>query len=126
MRLCDKIRLARRESGFSQEKLAKALNCSRGLIAQYESGETKPPLKKLQALAELVNKPLAWLLDEQPAVIPATQADILALGDKFSEIGERLSAIMRECAEQLREIRKELNGRDKRNRTETHIYPHPL
>jgi transcriptional regulator with XRE-family HTH domain len=66
--LAAKIKQARLSANLTQAQLAEKLNLSRGAVTQWESmtDETRstPTLKALQRLAQIVDVPLEWLMDE--------------------------------------------------------------
>jgi transcriptional regulator with XRE-family HTH domain len=58
------MRQARTEAGYSQQDLAKVLDCSTGRIAGYEFGRTDIPLLELEKLANYLDVPLSYFLDQ--------------------------------------------------------------
>ena len=58
------LREAREQKGKSQKELAQVMDCSPGLVGQYESGHRPIPLTQLEALAEELGLPLSHFLDE--------------------------------------------------------------
>lgn len=60
-----RIKIARKEINFSQEKLANKLNTVHSVISAYESGKTKVPTLFLIEIAKLTNKSLNWFLNKQ-------------------------------------------------------------
>lgn len=58
------LRQARMEAGHSQKDLAKLLDCPSGRIANYEFGRTDIPLHELEQLAEYLEVPLSYFLDQ--------------------------------------------------------------
>jgi transcriptional regulator with XRE-family HTH domain len=59
------LRQARLDAGKSQKQCAEALSCSAGRISQYERGQRGIPLPELEALADFLDVPIAYFLDEQ-------------------------------------------------------------
>lgn len=58
------LRQARMEAGYSQKDLAKVLECPSSRIANYEFGRTDIPLSDLENLANYLDVPLAYFLDQ--------------------------------------------------------------
>jgi transcriptional regulator with XRE-family HTH domain len=58
------LRQARMEAGYSQKDLAKILECPSSRIASYEFGRTDIPLSDLENLANYLDVPLAYFLDQ--------------------------------------------------------------
>jgi len=58
------LRQARMEAGHSQKDLAKILECPSSRIASYEFGRTDVPLSELEKLANYLDVPLAYFLDQ--------------------------------------------------------------
>lgn len=64
MALPDRLKEARRRKGLSQELVAEHLEVSRQAVTKWESGQSRPNARNLQALAELYGIPVEELLDE--------------------------------------------------------------
>jgi transcriptional regulator with XRE-family HTH domain len=58
------LRQARMEAGHTQKDLAKVLDCPSGRIASYEFGRTDIPLLELEMLANFLETPLSYFLDQ--------------------------------------------------------------
>lgn len=70
MSFADRLKMSRKEKGYSQEALAEALEVSRQSITKWETGAAFPELKKLLQLSVVLDKDLDWLLcDERNAMI---------------------------------------------------------
>lgn len=59
------LRQARTEEGRTKKELAVALGCSVRRITTYEYGERPIPLAELELLAQAVERPLEYFLDEE-------------------------------------------------------------
>ena len=59
-----KIREARIEMGWSQQKLASETNMSNKTISAYELGTLGANLKALRSIAKAVGKPITFFTDE--------------------------------------------------------------
>jgi transcriptional regulator with XRE-family HTH domain len=59
------LRQVRLDAGKSQKQCAEALSCSAGRISQYERGQRDIPLPELEALADFLDVPITYFLDEQ-------------------------------------------------------------
>lgn len=62
MELNERILKARTDAKMTQQELADAVEKTRGAVAQWESGETKPRPKTLEDIAKATRTPLNWLL----------------------------------------------------------------
>lgn len=58
------LRQARVEAGHSQKDLARILDCPSGRITSYEFGRTDIPLLELERLADFLELPLSYFLDQ--------------------------------------------------------------
>jgi len=59
------LRQARLEASISQKELAEVLGCSTRRVSVYEYGERPIPLAELELLAQHLNLPLEYFLDNQ-------------------------------------------------------------
>lgn len=59
------LQQARTEEGRTKKELANALGCSTRRISAYEYGERPIPLPELELLAQVVERPLEYFLDEE-------------------------------------------------------------
>lgn len=65
-----KIQLAREEKGLSQEQMARAMGCSQSALSNYEKGKRRLYLSQLEALAEILDKPLEYFVESMSAKGP--------------------------------------------------------
>jgi len=61
MELKDRILVAREAAGLTQQELADATGKTRGAVAQWESGKTRPRHNVLVAIAEATQRDIAWI-----------------------------------------------------------------
>jgi transcriptional regulator with XRE-family HTH domain len=59
------LRQARLEAGKSQKELAQLLGCSSSRISSYEYGQRPVPLMELEVLADALDRPLEYFLDQR-------------------------------------------------------------
>ncbi len=59
------LRQARLDADITQKELAQVLGCSPARISSYEYGERPIPLAELEVLAEVLERPLEYFLDER-------------------------------------------------------------
>jgi len=59
------LRQARTEADKTQKELAQLLGCSPSRISAYEYGERPIPLAELEVLAQALDRPLEYFLDER-------------------------------------------------------------
>lgn len=64
LKLGKKIKRARKEINYTQEKLASKLNTTHSVISAYESGKTAIPTLFMIEIAKITNKSLNWFLDK--------------------------------------------------------------
>ena len=70
MSFAGRLKISRKEKGYSQEALAEELEVSRQSITKWETGTSFPELKKLLQLSVKLDKDLDWLLcDERNELI---------------------------------------------------------
>ncbi len=70
MSFAGRLKISRKEKGYSQEALAEELEVSRQSITKWETGTAFPELKKLLQLSVTLDKDLDWLLcDERNELI---------------------------------------------------------
>jgi len=67
----EQLKYWRTRRKLSQENLGAALGVTQGLISQWESGETEPPLSRIFELAEALNCRPADLVEHTPEEIDA-------------------------------------------------------
>ena len=60
----DRIRTLRRERGWTQQQLADKCDCTKRLIAYYETGGRYPPLPIISKLAKVFYMQIETLIDE--------------------------------------------------------------
>lgn len=58
-----RILVAREEKKMSQEQLANAIGCSQSALSNYEKGKRQIYLSQLEKVAETLEKPLNYFLD---------------------------------------------------------------
>jgi len=60
----EKVRVAREEAGFSQEKLAELIYLRRATLSDIENGKSEADTSTFLMLAHTLNKPLGYFLPE--------------------------------------------------------------
>ncbi len=63
-----KIQKYRINSGYSQERLAEAVDLSTSYISEIENGKKRPSMKTLEKIASVLGVPLVALMDDGPDV----------------------------------------------------------
>ena len=58
----EKLARARKNAGFTQKEIERALNIKQSAIASYESGRSRPTYENLVKLADFYNVTCDWLL----------------------------------------------------------------
>lgn len=62
--LGNKIKIARKSIGLSQQDLARYMKVTNKTISAYEVGRTSPPLTMLKKISLIVQKPLSYFDDK--------------------------------------------------------------
>lgn len=70
MSMGDRIRLARKELGVSQQAIGNRFEISRAAVAQWEAGDTGPNTPRLGILADMLGVRLEWLVTGQGPMHP--------------------------------------------------------
>ena len=70
-----RIQAAAEEAGLPLAELAKQVGCSRALIYQYLSGQVLAQPDRLQAIANLCGRSLAWFYCDEGETLPAAERD---------------------------------------------------
>lgn len=64
----EKLRVARKEAGLSQEQFAEKMFVSRSAIAKWETDKGMPDVNNLKAMSQLLNISIDYLLDEDEKI----------------------------------------------------------
>ena len=72
MTLGEKLRQARLEKGLSQRQLC-GEEITRNMLSQIENGSARPSMDTLCFLAQRLEKPVSWFLEEQAVTLPNLQ-----------------------------------------------------
>ena len=64
MSFAERVRVSRKEKGYSQETLAEALNVSRQTVTKWETENAYPEMKTLLLLSVILEKDLDWLFND--------------------------------------------------------------
>jgi len=75
MELFERLKVARKRRGLTQQQVADHFEIARVSVTQWEGGTSRPDQAKFAALSDLYDVPLDWLLgklgeDSLPALIP--------------------------------------------------------
>ena len=82
MELKDRIALARKQAGLSQEQLGEKLGVSRQAVSKWESGQSNPDVAYLAEMCRLFGVSSDWLLlgqETEEASVPARCPDCQAI-----------------------------------------------
>jgi len=80
------LRQARLDAGKSQRQCAEALSCSAERISQYERGQRGIPLPELEALADFLDVPITYFLDEQTTPLSREAPKEVRGAETFAEL----------------------------------------
>ena len=78
MTLGEKLKIARKQAGLSQEQLSEKLGVSRSAVAKWETDNGIPDVDNLKTLSRLLNVSIDYMLDNGEAI------DELVTLDEFS------------------------------------------
>jgi transcriptional regulator with XRE-family HTH domain len=70
-----KLKGLREIRGWSQEELAKRLKVSRSTIGNYEQGTREPRFEDLEAIADVFNCPMSYLLNDSKSSLTVELTD---------------------------------------------------
>lgn len=59
------LKLARKESGLSREKVAELIGVSTTTVMRWEKGVSKPFLEEVSKLAQVYNRPIGYFVGEE-------------------------------------------------------------
>lgn len=89
----ENLTMIRKSRGYSQRKLADALNLSQGTIGMWESGTRFPSFESLEQLADFFNLPMSALIpSDRDADRGQVQriADAININPKLGDLFDRL------------------------------------
>ncbi len=73
MNFSEKLKLLRKNKGFTQEEFAELLNVTRIAVAKWESGQTYPDIANLIQISNIMNVTIDYLVrDQECAVCPTS------------------------------------------------------
>lgn len=97
MELCERIALARKGAGLSQEQLGEKLGVSRQAVSKWESGQTNPDVAYIAEMCRLFGVSSDWLLlgeenaqEAPPARCPGCQTVVTGLDNFCPNCGRSL------------------------------------
>lgn len=68
MTLGEKLKIARKQAGLSQEQLSEKLGVSRSAVAKWETDNGIPDVDNLKILSKLLNVSIDYLLDNGESI----------------------------------------------------------
>lgn len=89
---------ARKQIGLTQRELAELIGASPRAMQGYEAGE-RIPYRKMPDIARVVNKPMAWLLHGDAAMIGMDE-QLAALEKHVAELTSEVRAAI-ECGKRV-------------------------
>ncbi len=95
MTIGEKIKHIRESMGLSQGKLAKLSGLAQSSISYIESGGKKPNIETISTLAEALDTPISFLLDNQQVdeTLPPILAELVKVTSLLSE--ERIELVLK-------------------------------
>ena len=89
MNFSEKLKLLRKNKGFTQEEFAEQLNVSRIAVAKWEAGQSYPDIMNLIQISNIMNVSVDYLVKEQECTVSLYTAEC---GDIEEIIRFRLEA----------------------------------
>lgn len=91
-----RLQRAREEAKLSQEELASLLGITQAALSNYELGKRRLYLQNLEQIASILNKPIAYFLEEEP-VAETTPSEA---GDDMSETAKEIIKLVSELPDE--------------------------
>ena len=81
MNFSEKLKLLRKNKGYTQEELAERLNVSRIAVAKWEAGHTYPDIANLIQISNMMNVSVDYLVKEQECMVVPTTSENNSIED---------------------------------------------
>lgn len=75
MNFSEKLKLLRKNKGFTQEEFAELLNVTRIAVAKWESGQTYPDITNLIQISNIMNVTIDYLVRDQECAVSPTSLE---------------------------------------------------
>ena len=117
MEIKDKIRMAMKEAGFTQQGLADVLGITNPVVNTWVTGKRNPTVRTLKKIAAATGKPLEYFLQEDDNSVnqQANGNSGVIMGNNNSNVnnvgGKNGSAELEELRQELRETRESLGDK---------------
>ena len=85
MEFCERLKKARENANITQAELAKLTSISSRMIQKYESGISRPRLDAAEKLANALNIPVTYLLNDNELVVAQANEKYGTRGAKQAE-----------------------------------------
>lgn len=92
-RIGERIRLRRTELGLTQEQLASALGISYQQVQKYENGVNRISASRLAEIAQKLEVPIGWFVEEPEEAEPGDPAKPLARARGVLELARGFGAL---------------------------------
>jgi len=119
MSLAERIRISRKEKGYSQEELAERLNVSRQTVTKWETENAYPEMKTLLLLSVILEKDLDWLFSDDLFAVRVQNNQILLEQEKEKVMVRQSSSVNRMSRQLVNAALGELQLTDKRTVTKS-------
>ena len=100
------LKLLRKESGISQQKLADSIGMSQQSINQYENHSVEPDIETLSRMADFFNTSIDYIVGRSTSRFPAEASEAFYLNEneaRFMKQYRSLSQRERWCVNQVLE-----------------------
>ena len=107
----ERIKKIRLEKGITQKQLAELLNTSQQNLAQYESGKRNPKIETLQKIADALDMPLIFLVEDDlldAAILPYEDSEGKLIDEKVNEIMTNKEISLEEKTIKIEELMTQL------------------
>jgi transcriptional regulator with XRE-family HTH domain len=101
-----RLQRAREEAQMSQEELAGLLGITQAALSNYELGKRRLYLQNLEQIASILNKPIAYFLEEETKIETAIPPAGEDAGEITGEINKLISELPDEELENILEFIK--------------------
>lgn len=115
-KVLEKLKIARKEKGFSHENMAMELDISQGAYTNIEKNESKLSVERLIKIAEILEKPTYYFFEASPNNIYNQQNSDNAIGhidnlyqenkETYAKLTESYEATIKNLKEEIAFLRE--------------------
>ena len=94
--LAKRLKKARQEKGYTQRDVGLLTGLSDKSISAYEKGKVVPPLEVLVKIAEVLEKPVSFFLEESIDTREVLLAELRSLREQLSRLQAEIDRLTKE------------------------------